>query len=88
MKVKEITKEEFLKTLSKWKRGYIKKPKSWQKVWMWWEKDKSDPKEQWFMNIAVSTRTGVEESTWITAKQLNDWLDYRERQGYKFYADE
>jgi hypothetical protein len=88
MKTKEITKEEFIKILSKWKRGYLKKPKSWQRIWMWWEKDKSDPKEQWFMNVAVSTRTGIEESTWITAKQLSDWLDYKERQGYKFYADE
>jgi hypothetical protein len=88
MKAKELTKEEFIKALFKWNRCYLKKPKSWQKIWMWWEKDKNDPKERWFMNVAVSTRTGIEESSWITAKQLEDWLDYRERQGYKFYADE
>lgn len=88
MKAKELTKEEFINALSKWKRCYLKKPRSWQKIWMWWEKDKNDPKEQWFMNVAVSTRTGIEESSWITAKQLDDWLDYRERQGYKYHADE
>jgi hypothetical protein len=88
MKVKEITKAEFIKHLSKWNRCYMKKPKSWQKVWMWWERDKNDSKEQWFMNVATSTRTGIEESVWVTAKQLNDWLDYKEKQGYKYYTDE
>jgi hypothetical protein len=87
-KVKEISKDDFMKALSKWKRCYIKKPKSWQKVWMWWERDKSDPKEQWFMNIARSTRTGIENSVWITAKDIEHWIGYMEREGYKYHIDE
>ncbi len=87
MKAKEITKDEFLKMLSKWEHGYIKKPKSWQKIWLWWERNKNDPKEQWFMNIAKSTRTGIEESAWITAKQFNERMEFMEGQGYKYYAN-
>jgi len=88
MKVKNVTREEYMKALSKWQRCYMKKPKSWQKVWMWWEKDKNDPKEQWFMNIARSTRTGIEESVWITAKDVEHWIGYMDREGYKYHIDE
>jgi hypothetical protein len=88
MKAKDITKAEFMKALSKWKRGYMKKPKSWQKVWLWWEKDKNDPKEQWFMNVARSTRTGIEESSWIIAKDIEHWIGAMEREGYKYHIDE
>lgn len=83
-----MTKAEFMKGLSKWKRGYMQKPKSWQKVWLWWEKNKDDPKEQWFMNIARSTKTGIEESSWIIAKNIEHWIDVMERDGYKYYIDE
>lgn len=87
-KSKEISKAEFWKALSKWKRCYMKKPKSWQKIWFWWEKDKNDPKEQWFMNIARSTRTGIEDSVWIIAKDIEHWTDQMEREGYKYHIDE
>lgn len=88
VKVNETSNEDYLKALSMWKKCYIKKPKSWQKVWMWWEKDKNDPKKQWFMNIARSSRNGVNESSWITANDVVDWLDYMERNGYKYYINE
>lgn len=88
MKAKDVTRDEYMKALSKWKRCYMKKPNSWQKVWMWWEKDKNDPKEQWFMNIARSTRTGIEESVWITARNIEHWIGYMERKGYKYHIDE
>ena len=44
---KPLTKEQFLEALCKGKKGYAQKPKSWQKVWYWWE----DNKDPWFMNV-------------------------------------
>ena len=66
----------------------MKKPKSWQKVWFWWEKLKDDPKEQWFMNIARSNRKGIDSSSWITANDVENILNFMERDGYKYYIDE
>jgi hypothetical protein len=91
MEPKHTSKENFLNALSKWKKCYMKKPKSWQKVWLWWEKSKYDPKEQWFMNVAMSTKKGKdtkEDSVWFTADNINAWLDYMERQGYNYYTNE
>lgn len=88
VKINDITKKDYLKALSKWKKCYMKKPKSWQKVWMWWEKDKNEPKEQWFMNIARSSKTSIDESVWISAKDIEHWIDHMEREGYKYYANE
>lgn len=88
MAAKPVAKKEFMTALSKWNRCYIKKPKSWQKVWLWWEKSKHNPKEQWFMNIAKTTRTATEPSTWIIASDIEDWFSHMERDGYKYYIDE
>jgi len=88
IKPKEITLKEFLKALSKWKRGYMKKPRSWQKIWFWWEPNKLDPKEQWFMNIARSTRDGMEDSVWVNANNIEHRLSCLEREGYKYHIDE
>lgn len=83
-----VNKKKFIKALSEWKRCYMKKPKSWQKVWFWWEYDKNSPNEQWFMNIAKSTRSGIDESFWIIAKNLDMWIDQMEREGYKYYISD
>lgn len=88
MKNKDISREEFMKALSKWNRCYMKKPKSWQKIWMWWEKDKNAPKEQWFMNIANSTRKGIDSSVWVIAKDIGPWIIQMEREGYKYHINE
>jgi hypothetical protein len=88
MKSNQIDKSAFIKELSKWNKCYMKKPKSWQKVWFWWERLKHDPKEQWFMNIAKSTRTGVEQSSWITANDIDHMFNLMERDGYKYYKEE
>lgn len=88
VKINNISKEDYIKELSKWKKCYMKKPKSWQKVWMWWEKDKNDPNEQWFMNIARSTKTGIDKSVWIIADNVSHWISYMEREGYQCYINE
>jgi hypothetical protein len=40
------------------------------------------------MNIANSTRTGIEESVWITAKEIELWIGCMEKEGYKYHIDE
>jgi hypothetical protein len=40
------------------------------------------------MNIARSTRTGIEESVWVTAKDIEHWIGFMEREGYKYHIDE
>jgi hypothetical protein len=86
-----ISKEEFLKALDEGKKCYLKKPRSWQRVWYWWEIDKKDPDERWFMNIYRSEKKGDNDfsnSSWITAKDLDMWLSHAEREGYKYYTNE
>lgn len=82
-----LTKEQFLDALNKGKKGYAQKPKSWQKIWYWWE----NPNDPWFMNVYKSKRNSglpLGKSNWIIAKDLDHWLDVDERSGYKFYIDE
>lgn len=88
MTTKSVSKKEFMASLSKWNKCYIKKPKSWQKIWLWWEKNNQEPKEQWFMNIAKTTRTTIEPSTWIIATDIEHWFSCMERDGYKYYIGE
>jgi hypothetical protein len=88
MKSKTIDRKVFIKELSKWNKCYMKKPKSWQKVWFWWERLKDDPKEQWFMNVARSNRKGIDPSSWVTANDIEDIFNFMERDGYKYYIDE
>lgn len=88
MKTKNISRDEFLKALFKHTRCYMKKPRSWQKVWFWWEIDKENPKEFWFMNIAISTRQGIQNSSFIISKDVDSRLDLMESKGYKYYIDE
>lgn len=88
MKAKSVNKKDFLKHLSKWNRCYMKKPNSWKKVWFWWEKLKDDPKEQWFMNIAKSTRKDIEKSSWVTANDIENIFNLMERDSYKYYIEE
>lgn len=79
--------DEFIAALNKGKRVFMKKPRSWQGVWFWWE-----DKDQWFLNKAYDKRTAgkvePEESAWITAKDMEQHFNYLERQGYKYYIDE
>jgi len=91
MKTEAVSKEDFLNALDKGKKCYLRKPRSWQKVWYWWEIDKKDPTERWFMNIYRSDKKGKEnfdQSNWITAKDLDTWLNHAEREGYKYYIHE
>jgi len=53
MSKKPITKEEFLSALDKGKKGYLQKPKSWQKIWYWWEDE-----DHWFMNVYKEEKKG------------------------------
>mgnify|MGYP003120910135 CR=1 FL=1 len=86
-KDKDITYDQFVSHLNAGNKGYMKKPRSWQKCWFWWE-----DKDQWFLNKAYDQRKdGVvqpEESSWITANDLPNHLPFMERKGYKYYIDE
>ena len=53
-KNKEVTFEQFVAHLNAGNKGYMKKPRSWQKCWFWWE-----DKEQWFLNKAYDQRKDV-----------------------------
>jgi len=91
MKTEAVSKKNFLKALDEGKKCYLRKPRSWQKVWYWWEINKKDPTERWFMNICLSNKRGKEtfdKSSWITAKELDTWLNHAEREGYKYYIHE
>ena len=66
MKVSKVslTKEKFLIALDKGKKGYAQKPKSWQKIWYWWE----DHSDAWFMNVYKEEKKGsllFKNSSWI-----------------------
>lgn len=89
-KVNPISKEKFTDALNQGKKCYLKKPRSWQKIWFWWEIDKEDPEERWFMNVSREERKKdpFENSSWITAKDLGGWLDMYERKGYQYYIHE
>ena len=86
-KNKEVTFEQFVAHLNAGNKGFMKKPRSWQKCWFWWE-----DKDQWFLNKAYDQRKdGVvepEPSAWITANDLPNHLPFMERQGYKYYIHE
>ena len=84
-KQNDVTYQQFVDHLNSGNKVYMKKPRSWQKVWFWWE-----DKDQWFLNKAyekrVEKRVEPEPSVWITAKQMNEgYFDFMERQGYKYY---
>ena len=49
---KDITYDEFKAHMDKGNKVYMRKPKSWQKIWFWWE----SKKEKWFLNKAVEKR--------------------------------
>lgn len=90
-KTKAVDREKFLKALNEGKKCYLKKPRSWQKVWYWWEIDKKNPDERWFMNIYKSEKGGgsnFKNPSWIIAKDLDVWLSYAENNGYKYYISE
>jgi|TARA_R110000822_G_scaffold105783_1_gene233666 hypothetical protein len=88
MVTKDITYKQFVAHLDKGNRGYMKKPKSWQKVWFWWQ----SKKDKWFLNKAFDKRNGgkvtTEASSWITAKDMESHLSFFNRQGYKYHIDE
>lgn len=85
---KDITYNEFINHMNEGNKVYMKKPRSWQKVWFWWE----SKREKWFLNKAYDKREDgkviTESSVWITAKQMETHLDFMFRQGYKYYIDE
>jgi|TARA_B110000483_G_scaffold198482_1_gene237705 hypothetical protein len=88
MPTKDITYKQFVAHLDKGNKTYVKKPKSWQKVWFWWE----SKKDKWFLNKAYEKREDgcivKEPSVFITAKQMESHLGFMERQGYKYHIDE
>ena len=85
---KDITYKQFIAHMDKGNKVYMKKPKSWQKVWFWWE----SKKEKWFLNKAFDKRTNgrvePEPSVWITARQMEGHMDHMTRMGFKYYINE
>jgi hypothetical protein len=84
----DITYKQFIAHMDKGNKVYMKKSKSWQKVWFWWE----SKRDKWFLNKAHDKREDgrviTEKSVWITAKQMESHLNFMERQGYKYHIDE
>jgi len=88
MITKDITYKQFVAHLDKGNRAYMKKPKSWQRVWFWWQ----SKKDKWFLNKAFDKRSKgkvtTEASSWITAKDMESHLSFMNRLGYKYHIDE
>jgi hypothetical protein len=88
MPVSDITYKQFIAHMNKGNKVYIRKPKSWQKIWFWWE----SKKEKWFLNKAFEEREGGKVirggAVWITAAQMDSHFDFMERQGYRYHIDE
>lgn len=84
----DITYKQFVTHMDKGNKVYMQKPKSWQKIWFWWE----SKREKWFLNKAHDKREGsrviVEKSVWITAEQMESDLKFMERRGYKYHIGE
>ena len=56
--------KEFMNSLNEGNTCYLRKPRSWQKIYFWWE----DNNEQWFMNKVYDIREdGVvkPDETWV-----------------------
>lgn len=68
------------------KKIYLKKPKSWQRIYLWWEDS-----DHWFLNKAATKRSKgglkLEESVWITSNDLDRFISFAVRQGYEIYID-
>lgn len=81
----KISESEVRTFLNKDKRIYLKKPKSWQRIYLWWENS-----ECWFLNKAFSKKTknskiDLEKSSWITSNDLDNFISFSVRQGYEIY---
>lgn len=86
-KPNSVTHKQFIAHMNKGNKVYMKKPKSWQRVWFWWE-----PKsENWFLNRAPEKREDVrlviESLGWFVATQVDAYLNFMERQGYSYYIN-
>ena len=88
MAANDITYKQFVTHMDKGNKVYMQKPKSWQKIWFWWE----SKREKWFLNRAADKRVDgrviIENSVWITANQMETHLSFMARQGYKYHIDE
>ena len=88
MLTEDITYKQFVTHMDKGNKVYMKKSRSWQKIWFWWE----SKREKWFLNKAYDKREDgqviVDKSVWITAKHMESHLSFMERQGYKYHIDE
>ena len=84
----DITYKQFIAHMDKGNKVYMQKPKSWQKIWFWWE----SKREKWFLNKAYDKREDgrviTDNSVWLTAKQMESHLKFMERRGYKYQIDE
>jgi len=83
---KKITEDQVRDFLNQDKKIYLKKSKSWQRIYLWWEDD-----ERWFLNKAYTKRVKggfkLEESVWINSNGLDSFISFAVRQGYEIYVD-
>jgi len=83
---KKITDVQVRDFLNQNKKIFLKKPKSWQRIYLWWEDS-----EHWFLNKAATKRSNgglkLEESVWITSNDLDKFISFAVRQGYEIYVD-
>lgn len=83
---KKIEKSKVRDFLDQDIRVYLKKPKSWQKIYLWWE-----DRDRWFLNKAYSKRSKnglqLEKSVWITTDGLDSFILFAVREGYEIYID-
>lgn len=70
-KFKNIT--DAANAIRKGKKTYLKRPRSWQKIHLYWEN-----KDKWFLNVSYEKRIKGQikrqESSWIIEKDLDKFL--------------
>ena len=83
---KKIEKSKVRDFLDQDTRVYLKKPKSWQRIYLWWENN-----DRWFLNKAYSKKSKndlqLEKSVWITMNDLDSFILFAVREGYEIYID-
>lgn len=88
----EVNLKSLISALESGKKGYMKKPNSWKKTFLWFEKI-NKANNNWFVNVGEQKRNKEEglhtaPSYWITARELPTFVKWYQSTGYKLYINE
>lgn len=82
----KITQHDFLEKLKGGDVCYMQKKSAASRILFWWEIDKSDPTDLWFMNVLRSGNAkSNERPVFIVKPDLNAYIESLVKDGYNFY---